>query len=360
MLATSTMFSAAVALDDNRSAKSLQIDLVDQACQTLQNLHNIKESDSATQFFFDDHRFLERFVKYDGDLGSDRFHCMLNSRLNFAAFYGCHHYVRSCLSTETYSADQMSALLQLTIAGLEQLVIWLGRLVVYSVCLPRLVTLQVILQRGLDLDLNEYAGDIAVESSSVYSTPFGRLFHILVLASRNCQERDKSTVQRRHTDTQQRFKECCVELTQKLVSIGANPNTRLITEIRLEPGNTMLGGLLMSYSLLSLLEISGVENEALKACFCSAGAIHYKGIPFVLYKSYYYRTDAAQSQRLYQLLVDFEKPDNFLEILHQERALRISVSVVESLREVLESIAKNYSMSKRDLLRGIERSKGSI
>ena len=352
MLATSTMFPAAVPLDDNRSPKSLQIDLVDQACQTLQNLYNITESDSATQFFFDDHRFLERFVKYFGDWGPDRFHCILNSRLQFAAFYGCHHYVQSCLSTETYSADQVSALFQVTIAGLGELVQWRTPMV-YSVCLPRLVTIQVILQRGLDLDLNGYFGDITVERrSTVYGTPFGRLFYILLLASRICQERGESTVQRRFTDTQQRCTECCLELTQKLLSIGANPNTRLI--VKTYERRTSLT-LFMSYSLLSLLETSGVENEALKACFYSAGAIHYRSIRFVLYKDNYYWTDDAQSERLDRLLVDFQSDWN-LEYLCLEGELRATVSVMDSVREVLENITVNQPMSEEDVLTAIKKS----
>ncbi len=351
MLAISTMFPAAVPLDDSRSAKSLQIDLVDQACQTLQNLYNIEETDSATQSFFDDHKTLERFVEYDGDWGSDSFHCMLNSRLNFAAFYGCHHYVQSCLSTEAYSADQMSALFQATIAGLEYLV-RVGP-VAYSVCLPRLVTIQVILQRGLDLDLNEYFRDMEYETwSTGYSTPFGRLLYILVRASHRCQDRDNSTVQQKNNNTQRRFTEGWVELTQKLLSIGANPNTRLILRTELYIGEEDWPDLFISYSLLSFLETSGVENEALEACFCSAGAIHYKSIRFVWAKIFYPIND-VQSQRLDQLMVDFEHnwtpnvlwPDGELE-----------TSVEESIREVLESIAENQPMSEDDVFTAIKNS----
>ncbi|KAI4234886.1 MAG: hypothetical protein LQ349_003513 [Xanthoria aureola] len=336
--------------DDSRSAKSLQIDLLDQACQTLQNLYDIEETNSATQIFFNDHGFLKRFVGYFGD---SKLHCMLNSRLEFAAFYGCHQYVQSCLSTETYSADQMSALLQVTIAGLEKLVPLFG-LVVYSVCLPRLMTLQVILQRSLDLDLNKYFGDITVERwPEIYGTPFGRLFYILWLATRTCQVNDESTVQRRYTDTQQRFEECCFELIQKLLSIGANPNTRLITKIALWAGKAPLVTLFMSYSSLSLLETSPIKNDELKACFCSAGAIHYKGIRFVKYKHDYYRTNDAQSKRLEQLLVDFEPDwDLAFSYLHG----KLETSVVWSFREALENIAENQPMCKDDVLTAIKES----
>ncbi|KAI4219713.1 MAG: hypothetical protein L6R36_008128 [Xanthoria steineri] len=348
MLAISTMFSTAVPLDDNRSAKSLQIDLLDQACQTLQNLYYIKEPDSATQFFFDGHGFSKR---YFGDWGSDSFHCMLNNRLNFAAFYGCHHYVQSCLSTETYSADQMSALFQVTIAGLEYL-LRLGPMV-YSVCLLRLVTIQVILQRGLDLDLNGYFGGITVEGRlTVSGTPFGRLFYTLLLATRICQERDESTVQRRYTDMRQRCTACCFELTQKLLSLGANPNTRLIVQITLWTRGGALPRLFVSYSLLSLLENSQIKNQALKACFYSAGAIHYKSIRFVQYDDYYWTND-AQSQLLDQLLMDFE-PD--WELAASFLHLEFEISAEESVREVLDSIAEKQPISEEDILTALNES----
>ena len=351
MLAISTISSE----DDNRSAKSLQIDVLDQIYQTLQNRYNIEEPDSATRICVDDHKFLGRFVKCPNHLFPDELYCMLNSRLNYAALYGCHHYVRSCLSTETYSADQMSALLQITIVGLEKLVPWYAE-VAYSACLPRLTTLQVILQRSLDLDLNEYLGDITVEGrSTIFGTLFGKLFYILLLVSRLREERDKRTVQRRYTDSQQRFKDCCVELTQKLLSIGANPNTRLIKGTSLWTGNERWVGLFKSYSLLSLLEIFGVENEALKACFCSAEEIHYKGIRFVLYEDNYYWTNDTQSQRLDQLLVNFD-PNWTLEILLPKRELENQVSVVDSFDEVVENIAENQPMCKDDILTAIKES----
>ena len=339
--------------DDSGSATSLQIDLVDQACQTLQNLYNITESDSATQDFFDDHKFLKRFVKYSGDWGSDRFHCILNSRLNFAAFYGCRHYVQSCLSTETYSANQMSALFQATIAGLRQLVQWIAP-IGYLVCLPRLVTPQVILQRSLEFDLNEYSGETTFKRGpAMYGTPFGRLFRSLVLVSRICQERDESTVQRRYAGTQQRFKEGCVELTQRLLDIGANPNTRLITRTILFIDKVFFVELFKFCSLLSLLEKASIKNEALRACLYSAGAIHYKGIRLVRYKDNYYRTNDAQSQRLDQLLVDFGPHWDMAESCLE---CHLETWVVESFREVLESIAENQRMCKDDVLTAIKES----
>ena len=341
--------------DDSGSATSLQIDLVDQACQTLQNLYNITESDSATQDLFDDHKFLKRFVKYFGDGGPDRFHYILNRRLNFAAFYGCHHYVQSCLSTETYCADQMSALLEVTIAGLVELVLLRGPNF-YSVYLPRLVTIEVILQRSLDLDLKKYFDYITIEQgSTIYGTPFGRLFYLLLRASYFCEkEQDASTMQRRNADTQQRFKECCFELTQKLLSLGANPNTRLIVETELWSRGGVLPKLLVSYSLLSLLESSQIQNEALKAYFYSAGAIHYKGIRFVLYKDNYYQT---QSERLDELLGDFEPVwQTGFDYLCLEGELRATASVVDSVRELLENIAENQPMSEEDVLTSIKES----
>ena len=357
MLAISTMFPAAVPLDDSRSAKSLQIDLLDQACQTLQNLYDFEETDSPTKSFFDDRRFLKRFVRCPDYRHHDWFYCRLNSRVNFAAFFGCHHYVRSCLSTVTCSADQMSALLQVTIAGLEKLVPWNTPVMANSARLPRPTTLQVILQRSLDLDLNEYLGDITFKGwPRIFGTLFGKLFYILLLASHLGEKRPQSTaptVQRRYTDSQQRFKECCVELTQKLLSIGANRNTRLIKETSFWTGNAMLVGLFKSYSLLSLIEISGVENEALKACFCSAGAIHYKDIRFVLYKDDYYRTNDAQSKRLDQLLLDFGPG---WDVASSRVYGGLKTSVEESIREVLESIAENQPMSEEDALTAIKNS----
>ena len=354
MLRDSMLAISTISLqDDSRSATSLQIDLVDQACQTLQNIYNITESDSATQDLFDDHKFLKRFVKYFGDGGPDRFHCILNSRLNFAAFYGCHHYVQSCLSTETYSANQTSALFQATIAGLRQLVQWVAP-TGYLVCLPRLVTLQVILQRSLEFDLNEYSGEITTKRAwAMYGTPFGRLFRLLVLASRICQGRDESTVQRRYAGTQQRFKEGCVELTQRLLDIGANPNTRLITTTELLIDSVSFVGLFKFCSLLSLLEKASIKNEALRACLYSAGAIHYKGNRLVRYKDNYYRTDDAQSQRLDQLLVDLE-PD--WDVVISRIGVEFKNSVLEPIREVLENIAENQPMSEDDILIAIKES----
>ncbi|KAI4108882.1 MAG: hypothetical protein LQ339_002000 [Xanthoria mediterranea] len=178
--------------DDSRSAKSLQIDLLGQACQTLQNLYNIRESDSAGQFFFDDQKFLKDFVEYFGEWGY--------------------------------------------------------------------------------------------------------------------------------------------------------------------PSKALLVRLYMSYSLLSLLETSPMKNhtnDELKACFCSAGGIHYKGIRFVLYKDNYYWTNDAQSQRLDQLLVDLKPNWDMKSVCIVDE---LQTSVEESVREVLESIAENQPMSEEDALTAIKES----
>lgn len=145
MLAISTMSSSAVPPENDGPAKSLQIGLMDQACQTLQNLYIFHNPNPAKQLFFDDHNFLDRLFTVFSNFSRDRFYCLLNSRLGIAAYFGCHHYVQSCLSTTTYSADRMSAVLKAAIVGFGELISGYVPLF-YSAYLPRLLTIQAILQ----------------------------------------------------------------------------------------------------------------------------------------------------------------------------------------------------------------------
>ncbi|KAL8753628.1 MAG: hypothetical protein Q9199_004918, partial [Rusavskia elegans] len=250
MLSISTMSSSAVPPDNDRPAKPLPIGLVNQVCQTLQNLYIFHNPNPAKQLFFDDHDFLDRLVKYSGNFRRDRFYCLLNSRLGIAAYFGCHHYVQSCLptKTKTFSADRMSALLKAAIVGFEKFFSGTGKALFLS---------------------------------------------------------------------------------------------------------------FIDVSLLSMLEMSQIGNAEMEACIRSAGAIHYKRTRIVKYESIWYPTNDVQTQRLDQVLVDFE-PGWGVSTWGPKDGLGGSASVVEAAREVLKSIAENHPISKEDVLTAIKQSYESI
>ncbi|KAI4267644.1 MAG: hypothetical protein L6R38_008160, partial [Xanthoria sp. 2 TBL-2021] len=364
MLSISTMSSSAVPPDNDRPAKPLQIGLVNQVCQTLQNLYDFHNPNPAKQLFFDDHDFLDRLVMSFRTFRRDWIYYLLNSRLGIAAYFGCHHYVQSCLSTKTFSADRMSALLKGAIVGFGDL---MSRFPprFCSVFLPRLLTIQAILRCDLNLNLNLkeylYWGDTEFyELPELYATLYGRLFYLLMFASNICRHSPSTTVQQKYTNMQQQFTERCLELTQQLLSIGANPNTRLILKTHFLDSTCIdcFSGFI-DVSLLSMLEMFQVGNAEMEACIRSAGAIHYKRIRFVKYESIWYPTNDVQSQRLDQVSMNFELVGDLF-LWSPKSGLRGSASVVEAAREVLKSIAENHPMSEEEVHTAIKQSYESV
>lgn len=178
-------------------------------------------------------------------------------------------------------------------------------------------------------------------------------------ASNNCRHSPLTTVQQKYTNMQQQFTECCLELTQKLLSIGANPNTRLIIKTRFlaSPGIDLFSSFI-DVSLLSMLEMFQTGKAEMEACIRSAGAIHYKRIRFVKYESIWYPTNDVQAQRLDQVSMKFE-PVWSLFLGSTKSVLGGSASVVEASREVIKSIAENDPISKEDVLTAIKQSNES-
>ncbi|KAI4198692.1 MAG: hypothetical protein LQ346_002712 [Caloplaca aetnensis] len=341
MLAISTMSSSAAPRDDDKPAKSLQIDLMNQVCQLLQNLYSFRNPIPAEKKFFDDQNFLEEFIVSEScGLGY-----LLNSRLSIAAFFGCHHYVRSCLSTETFSADRMSEFLQAALAGFEILIH-----AHVSSYLSRVSTVQTILLYGADIDLNEYF--TATESGwklDMFGTLWGRLFHQLMSRSYACfGDSAFTTLQQEYTNTQQQLTRCSLELTQKLLSLGANPNTRLVSHRPFHGtrGDGLFYVYYMDVSPLTLLEIFPIGNAEIEACLRSAGAAYYKRVRFIYYQGPCYPVTDIQSQRLAQLLMDHKVGSGFSD-------WSPSNECGDALREVLASIAENDAISYGDMLDSI-------
>ncbi|KAL8754390.1 MAG: hypothetical protein Q9184_005127 [Pyrenodesmia sp. 2 TL-2023] len=295
MLAISTMSISEAPSDNDGPAKSLQIGLVDQACRMLQNLYTFHNASSAEQHFFDDPSFLECLViSCSGE--KDILYNPLKSPLGIAAFFGCHHYVQSCLLTETFSSDRMSDILQAALLGFDLFMSY------YSTSIPWLSTIQAILRYHVDPDLNK----------------------------------------------------CCLELTQKLLSIGANPNTRLAIKYQIDVSSGhFLCQNWMDLSPLAFMEHLRKGNAEIEACLRAAGGIHYKRVRFAQYEGSWYPVTEIQSQRLNQLLIGFGYGSAY-------HLWTLSSESDGPVREGLESIAENDTISEEDMITEIEQSDESF
>ncbi|KAL8902193.1 MAG: hypothetical protein Q9207_004846 [Kuettlingeria erythrocarpa] len=349
MHAISTMSSSAAPRDDDRPAESLQIDLMNQVCQLLQNLYAFRNPNPAEQFFFDDQDFLEHIISHECE--TSRY--LLNSRLSIAAFFGCHHYVRSCLSTETFSADRMSGILQAALAGSE-VPVHMHELV-HSTYLSRLLTVRAILLYGTGIDLNGYfTVEEFIFEPHLFGTLWGRLFYLLIIRDYACPDSALTTLQQEYTNTQQRLTRCCLELTQKVLSMGANPNTRLVYHRTVYGESKNVSCVyFMDLSPLSLLEIYPIGNAEIEACLRSAGATYYKRVRFICYQDSHYPVTDIQSQRLVQILMDYKVEKYFSD-------WSPSTECDDALLELQASIAENDAISKEDMIMSYKNSGETI
>lgn len=344
MCAISTVSSSTTPSDNDEPAKSLQIGLMNQVCQSLQNIYTFQNPNPAKQLFFDDPSFLERLIisSYDD---VDRSYYLLSGRLNIATFFGCHHYVQSCLPTETVPADRISDLLEAALLGLEEILNSTRWPLHYSAYLPRLLTIQAILQYDLALDLNKNFTSIASQSwvPWLYGTLWGGLLYLVTIISNVGLDSAPFTVQ-------QQFIECRLELIQKLLSIGANPNTRMVSNFRVYTNsNDFVCQYWMDLSPLAVLEIWRTEDAKIEACLRSAGAIHHKRFRFIEYQRIWYPITETQSQRLDQVLMDFDIGWG-LQIFHRSPSSEFE----DAFRELLESIAENDTISEEDMITEIQ------
>ncbi|KAL8916061.1 MAG: hypothetical protein Q9208_008715 [Pyrenodesmia sp. 3 TL-2023] len=335
MLAISTMSSSGAPSDNDEPAKSLQIGLVEQACQTLQNLYTFRDPNPTKKLFFDDPTFVDRFVACDSEYPR-----LLNSGLSIAALFGCHHYVQSCLSTGNFPADRVPDLLKAALGGFERLIRNRSPSYFFSF-IPSVLTIQAILRYTVDLDPNHYS---TIESlrlrPNTYCTLWGRLFYLLIF-SYHIGLSASSTMQQECTDTKQKFTWCCLEVTQQLLLIGANPNTRLVLEVEIfmKP-SVSLARCWMDLSPLGLLDQWEIENAELEACLRSAGGVHHKRIRFVKIGKHWYPVNDIQSQRLNQVLDDLDAEKRaFIWILGSEYG-GLDPNT-DALRSVLKCIAEN-------------------
>lgn len=321
--------------DVDKSSVVVQLDLTNRAFDSLQNLYTFVYH--LEQDWYSDSRFLRRLV-YLGN-ADDKSWLPFNDHLSGAAFFGCNHYIQSQLSSHSLAENQAENLLQSALAGIEYFLIDPMR--VTSHCaLAKLLTVQIVVQHKLNVEKLYFAtprGYMKIE----HSTFWGAFFILLMLYSHFYSESASEPVE-------EALKSCITELVETFLSLGANPNSRIVYS------GVIFGGtndyqFILAESPIAVIGPSiqglGQLGSQLKARLLSAGAVHHRR--FLYFKK----------KRNSDLWYSLDRHSDLSERLSNRLPLSFGfIHSDEAINETLATLAEEDKLSWEDVRKEIRNS----
>lgn len=360
MTAVSNSGNSTAVADCGGFSQLVQIDLTDQAFNSVQNLYifhgSLKYGFISERDFFQDTTFLRHLLRLDSVIPADwATWCQMSNRVSIAAFFGCHHYVQSRISTRMLSAEKTAAILQAALAGFEysqQRTKWSQHSVTP---LPRFFTIQEILKH--DVNLNTASLFLPNTGPGIMhgTTLWGNFF--VVILRTWCEDWRRSPHGIRLT-----WMTCYTDLLLRLLALGANPNTRLSLKCHcMEPGHDP-STIFLEASPLRLLDWIDPEiapflytvGERLE----SVGGFRHGRFRFILSKRAYYPVSDSQSQRLEEAMCFTTARAGTTWCLYTEVGTWFLVEHSgEVLKEVLPNITAGDTIDKEMVRMAIEQPK---
>lgn len=274
-------FSEGIRLID--PSVSIQIDLADQAFQSLQNMYTFYHG--LEQNVFNDIRFVRRIIdRRDSDCQDADFAswCPVKDRLSCAAYFGCHHYLHLQLSSQKVANERVGQLLQTLLSGVEDG--WgLNNADVASFLAARS-----ILQRQFDTEqLYRICPFDNTLTGFQYGTLWGAFFYLHL----------KTSIMK-PVETASMLTAATIDAVERFLSLGANPNTRVVSSRQLPPGDLWVeeSPLAMVETSLKSWPMAATLLSEIKIRLRSAGGVHsrrflFHSIPLfkgtIKYEEYY-------------------------------------------------------------------------
>ena len=288
---------------DSERFGSLQADLTHQVFQSVTQSYNSFHRPKQNPFA--DIPFVRRLIqpydeKHVRDSSFMRW-CPVSDRLSAAAHFGCYNYLQSRLSTESNVDEHVPNLLQCVISG--SLLHAYG----YMHCRPqsfitRLLIIQMLLQHNFDPNML-LTTTHSSETVHDEDTLWGAIFAVMMLSY--------SMVKTAFSDFEWlTWQSCTVDIVERLLDSGKNPNTRTSVRLSCENPNRRVS-IFVKASPLALVEFPYMYSEypltRIQASLRSAGAVNRKEL---LYLSSHlssapvchYRLSGIQSQRLDEII----------------------------------------------------------
>ncbi|KAL8940098.1 MAG: hypothetical protein Q9216_003007 [Gyalolechia sp. 2 TL-2023] len=331
---------------------SIQLDLINQFFQSLQSAYSFLYG--LEQDFASDTKFLLRIVLGIGcihELDIGRVHeldidptpwsswCAMNDRLSVAAFFGWNHYVQSQLPSHDVAEDRAESLLQSALAGFEHSSLpATERDRFYHI---NSVTVHTVVQHSVNVEKRYSPKPISCNAPR-HATFWGMLFKFLTEIHHMHHDKFASD------PIWQASESYSSELVECFLSLGANPNSRIVHSGFIYPIYTDLVETIYEESPIAMLERLTRNHtqflSQLKARLVSAGAVHRRCLLFIrsISSDSYYSSDCLSDDLLEQANNGFWESPTGID--------------GEGLHEILTAITAEKPMSEKDAISKIENS----